>query len=376
MLTEVVHLPTAYFIDQSLPAELQANVRALILIDSLRNDCVLLVDSEQNMLKKIAEAVFTWPQKYRDHAMRSLIQLDKAKRIVPMHPVPLSYGAWHAPYCLQAVALARQEQPDGVIAASKCTCAQACSPMAAQSGVTLVSIDEYSVSAFARTVSDRAVFERAKGVYAEKELDAEVWRRIFRHTKRARVYDRYLGRTFVQEFSHCPLEVVRRYVEERQQGNPANINVPQGGAQKYYEGVNRICEAFARHSVRGGELIFHSDLRHPSGNYIDPLFITAAAIRLHDMASDFTRRFPGANGACNVEMCLIDSTNGGSEAEHDRYVVTDQLCLKIGKGIPLLNNRGVSTSISITKGRDGSIPYKPFRDPAKLLTRERVGLKP
>lgn len=375
MLTEVVHLPSAYSIDESLPAELQANVRALILIESLRNDCVLLVDGERNMLNRIAEAVYTWPQKYRDQAMSSLVQLDKARRIVHMHLAPLSHGAWHAPYCLQAIALARQERPDGVISAPKCTCDQACSPIAAQNGVTLVSVDEYSVSAFANHIKDRASFEREEGVYAEKELDTEVWRRVFRHTKRVRVYDRYLGRNFVQGISDLPLDTVREYVERRQGGEPANIDIPQWRIQKYYDGAKRICEAFARHSIRGGELIFHSDLRHPKGNQIDRLCIAAAAIRLHEIASEFTRRYPGANGVCNVEMCLIDSSNGGPEADHDRFIVTDQLCLNIGKGIPLLDRNGLSTGISITRGKDGSIPYKPFGDPRRLLTRERVGLK-
>ena len=255
---------------------------------------VLLVDEGGLMMGATASAVKQWPEKYKKNGKELIKRLLDLHRIVP---VPVKYGDdASAEVCSVAEAVAHSCQPDRLITPSRCLCSGERKLCGCD---TAVSLEDFFLAP-----SDRR--GRSSGVFAKgdnEKFKREVLAPVFRTAKWIRMVDRLI----VAKASLSGLE----------------CTLPEN----YERGLRWVASCLAEYADKDrlSEVTIISE--YPKSlNHFGKAIVKEAVTR-------FTSNLGEGLG---LDMRVRLSSN----LPHERYLVTDQLALDIGRGYDLLDRKG------------------------------------
>ncbi len=309
-----IHAPCIY---EQLPTDdsaraLHCSLVVQVLRDAVRN-CVILCDSQGVLRKQAVQSLSQWPQAHRKPVQLLLMQLEKVKRFVA---VPVAIANTVAPLpggCQLALLLAAQTSPEAFIHAAQCA---ACSSV----GPCGVSLENYPISSFCTARDD---WERVEldGEWPKQRFEAEVWRPLFRYSRRLHLVDRYIGRSILHS------------------ANDTRLN------DRFEDSVAWIAGQFAQNTTRGDP-----SLQISCGLREDQLSLQQQR-KAVGILKQFGQRLQQAFG-CTTKVAVKLERRGAQSMPHARFVITDQVCLQLDPGVDVLTLRGTIKPLIISHHRD------------------------
>jgi hypothetical protein len=317
MLLRTVHIPRIYTDLPPDPYSGQYCALVLSILQGMEENCLLLVDDSELILKEITDGVDRWPPKYRKRAQQALTMLRKRHRFAKVPFTLLPHVGCGRAGCQCAVSIANQNKIDCLLGADNCTVEPA----------DAIRISDFVLSAFEarRRASQR--YELADGEWDKSEFERNIWEPLFRDAKHVKLFDRMLGRT----------------VTESQ---------PPAVKQNFVRGFDWVFEQFAKHNVGRSGSVF--EVTSALKQSLTPPQTKTAAETLRRFARDLSNKY-------GVPMTMkVKRETGTLIMPHDRFMFTDQIALWVSRGFDLLDGNG-------NKVRD--VIIRIVTDPGKIESR-------
>jgi hypothetical protein len=343
MLASMVPLPAAFVEPESVD-ELWFQIETL---RALSEHGVLLIDGddlEGPLFRALESALLGGAHattRTRAAAEQVLIRLRTKRRLVA---VPTKATGRTTP-CALALAIAREEDADIVIAPSACGCGGACGAF----GSKATTLDALFRRSMTPNGAGRGVTTRIGA--GEERMSREafaraVWRPALRYATDVRIYDRYIGRTLqdgsgnFERFASTLRWIVAEYASASRRLEPRRLR------------IRTELAIYDRHAKRRrGE----EDLRRDR--------VRADAFREELRA--IARRCVGEGARSpidvTIETKLVEGIADQDESEHGRFLFTDQLALRLDPGFDILDPRS---------GALGRVDVEPFPGEVRLIERE------
>ncbi len=298
MLFRTIHIPAVYTLPPSGGAHELIHCSLLLLIlEGFVGNGLILVDETGQIRKAISDAVQNWPPDYRKKGEEILIQLDKRNRFVGVSTAEdITPPACPEPLCQLALKIAQSEDFDLCLA--KLNCSDCMSLPGA--------VDPLSYSATGAIV---AILNRGSVVLNDGEWDktlfeANVLYPVLRHAKHVKIIDRWVGRSL--EWKGGTFRIAENYARALQWIFEQFVTTVGG---RYTSGFEVFC------GIRDRDCHGHAE---------------DAAQTLKRWAADRTNEF-GYPMTIHVKLEVPTQ-----EMRHDRYLITDQVAIHVGRGIDLL----------------------------------------
>lgn len=273
-----------------------------VLLDAGRNG-VLLVDDDGLMLGAMVSAIAEWPEKYQKKGRKLLESLAKSNRVVHV-AADCAEGESDHP-CGVAEAVSQRYSHDYLVTPSRCLCAGSRTLCQSERAVHL---EEYCF-----TFSDR--FREPTLIYGSNDKDKfekEVLASVFRAAKTVRMVDRYIG-------------------------NAEQAGLAYRVPENYARGLRWVAECLAKYSDRERFVEatvvsqYQSGLNRAGRSIVDETY------------SAFVAELRGQLGV-SIGVQLVDP----GRLPHNRYLITDQVALDIGRGYDLLDRKGKLADVSVS----------------------------
>jgi hypothetical protein len=194
-----------------------------------------------------------------------------------------------------------------------------------------VGASQYAVSDFNRKRDDCVVKHLACGEWSKDDFEQKVWKPIFRHAQSIALVDRWVGRSLLRD-QNC-------------------TSIPRN----YRRGVQWILDQIAQHNSSVMPTVeLYCGLDSQDAHRI------AMATRLlktwrEELADRYREQFQFG--------LYVKKETREHQLEHDRYVITDQIGLAIGRGLDILCDNNLTL-------RDTTISVLPM--PGQLVTEVRI----
>ncbi len=267
---------------------------AIILLVTLEKNGLILVDDNECIQTSLTKGIDEWPQKFRKEAKVLLKRLSEKNRFVKVSLRDESQPTCAKKICHYCIKIARDCCPTAVIASQECNpCAK--QQLALFTTVKVVDVVEDSISNF--FPGDRIL---DKGEWTQQKFEQEILIPLLRDAKDVKIYDRYIGRSILQKKNADKYKFTLKWIIDvflRERSSKFK------GVFEVYGGVN-ICS-------------------------IPKPKIPNALAALRKLESDLRQCHPA------FKLIIKDETQGG-EMPHDRFLVTNQVAVSVGRGFNLL----------------------------------------
>ena len=319
MLIRTTLLPSVFTFPPGDTASVYGMVIGLLQI--LEKTGVILVDDEQCISDAFSQRFNRWPEssnKFKKKAQVLLKELDKKNRIVSVRlqgQVSSDCGDRSCQYCIR---IAKDYLPIAVLARQACNpCVQ--NQLVHLSTVRVIDVDEYTIDdAFCSRLTPRDhVFDHGEG--KQHKFEQEILVPLFRDAKHVKIYDRYIGRSILQK-----------------------------NADNYKLALEWILEVFVRESRKPGVFEIYSGFYTQPHPNQPPADVPGAKVALRQLETDMRKIYP------NFKL-IIKNENRCHQLPHDRYLVTNQVAVSIGRGFDLLLDK--RSSLYPRRMRDVHINY-------------------
>ncbi len=312
MLYRTLHMPGLYSYVPSASAHALSHCALLIhaLLDAERN-CVILIDGKTDIQREMAAGISRWPIKHRKRGQELFERLKKRKRFCITSESGFSQPfTCFCPNCLAACRISGDPDIYMILAKNECaTCA---------SLPRSIVLEDYAVSTYNEERCKGEKIQLNDGEWAKSDFEDKVWKPLFRHVKkRARLFDRYIGRTMKRSGGSFRLKT------------------------EFENSLDWILEQFAS---------FHRGKSRPSFEIHTAVGMDgtdgardprAAAQHLRDWAANRSIRY-GVKVIMHVKREQINY-----QMKKSRFVITDQIALSISHGTDLLRRDNRIRSIEI-----------------------------
>jgi hypothetical protein len=291
MLVRTVLLPSVL---ASIPEEQPSLYRlAIILLETLEKNGLILVDDNECIQKFLVQEIDEWPQKFRKEAKVLLKRISDKNRFVKVSLRDEIQSTCAKKTCSYCIKIARDYCPPAVIVSQECNpCAK--QQLALVTTVKVVDVVEDSISDF--LPGDRIL---NKGEWTQKEFEQEIMKPLLRDAKDVKIYDRYIGRSILTK-----------------------------NAAKYQLTLEWIIDVFLRERGSKFKGVFEvyggvEKLSIPKDK------IPIAVSKLRGLEVELQKKHP------NFRLIIKKETQG-TQMPHDRFLVTNQVAISIGRGFNLL----------------------------------------
>jgi len=168
--------------------------------------------------------------------------------------------------------------------------------------VKVVNSDEYAIEDEFCAVMEKLDHSFPKGA-EKKQFEQEIIVPIFRYAKHVKIYDRYVGRSILQK----------------------------NNAKKYKSMLKSILNVFGTTNSRQGIFEVYCGFKPPNSSKLSDA-LSDAKTKLKQLEADLQNLYP------RFKLIVKDETKG-KEFIHDRFMITDQFALSMGRGVGLLSNK-------------------------------------
>ena len=298
MLVRTILLPSVFRVN---PGKSNAEYCMVIrLIQDLEKNGIVLVDDTHCTLAAMREDIKKWPQKYITKAQKLLISLEKRDRFVEISLNDEVQAKCKNQQCQQCIRMAKIYLPPAIISSNHCNeCAE--KQIAQFPSIEVVDVAEYSMSNFFEAHLNQNDHFFGKGELTQQEFDDKILIPLLRDAKHVKIYDRYIGRSILNKKVAKKYKFTIKWILDvflRERGSKFK------GVFEIYGGVN-----------------ISKDI--PKAKTDD------AIVALREFEKDFKEMYP------NFKLLIKDETKG-SEMLHDRFLVTNQVAVSLGRGFNLL----------------------------------------
>lgn len=269
-------------------------------LQDLKNNGIVLVDDTDCVLAAMREDINKWPLKFRKKAKELLIVLEKKDRFVQISLKKEVQANCNNQQCQQCIKIAKICLPTAIISSNHCKkCAE--KEMTDFPNIEIVDIAEYSISEFFDEHLNQNDRFFVKGELNQQEFEDKILIPLLRDAKHLKIYDPYIGRSILTKKSANKYKSTIKWILKvflRERGSKAK------GVFEVYGGVN-ISKDIPKSKI--------------------PDAITA----LRELEKEFKQEYP------NFQLIIKDETKG-SKMPHDRFLVTNQVAVSVGRGFNLL----------------------------------------
>jgi hypothetical protein len=296
MLVRIILLPSTL---TSIPDDrVSFYSLAIKLLQELKNTGVILVDNEDCIKTTLAQRVHQWPIKFRKPAQVLLEELAKKNRIVQVPVNSEIQSTCSNEPCQQCIRIAKSYLPLAVLARQDCNqCAER--QLAEVATVQVVDVDEYTLNDKFCTQLELRDRLLDKGEWTKQEFEKEILIPLLRDAKDVKIYDRYIGRSILAK-NTAEYQLTLEWMIDvflRERGSKSK------GVFEVYGGVRKF------------------------SNSKDQIFI--AVSKLRSLESELQKKHP------NFRL-IIKKETSKVEMPHDRFLITNQVAISIGRGFNLL----------------------------------------
>ncbi|MBO1346268.1 MAG: hypothetical protein EBE86_002175 [Hormoscilla sp. GUM202] len=266
------------------------------LFRKLEKKGVFLIEDRDRLNHDIGAMVKKWPPKYSKKIQTILKKIDKTNRFVELDIDDTINTNCPQQQCQSYIRITTQHLPEFVLARLNCySCAK--TQMADIFSVKVVNSDEYAIEDEFCAVMEKSDRVFAKGVKL-KQFEQEIILPMFRYAKHVKIYDRYVGRSIVQK----------------------------NNAPKYKSMLQWLLKVFANNSRKGCFKVYCGlETEKLSKSKVDE-----AKIKLKELEENLKIIYP------KIELSVKEETKE-EQFQHDRYIITDQLAISMGRGICLVS---------------------------------------
>ncbi|MGK7902482.1 MAG: hypothetical protein AB4352_13895 [Hormoscilla sp.] len=258
---------------------------------------VILVDEHQRLWNYLLQRVNEWPQAKRTKLQTLLKKVRKNKSFVSVTLDNKIESNCSNKHCDSGICIAKQHLTKAVVARQDChPCA--ITQLAGSSALEIVNLDEEKSTEYFYNILGKSDRVFPNGVNLE-QFKQEIILPIFRYSKNVKIYDRYVGRS-----------ILRR------------------NAKNYKSMLEWLLEVFADNS-RQGIFEVYCGFKPKNLSQSDEEK-SKAKTKLKQLEAYFQNIYP------QFKLIVKDETKG-KEFIHDRYIITDQLAISMGRGIGLLS---------------------------------------
>ena len=298
MLIRTILLPSVFRVNpENSNTEYSMVIRFL---QDLEKNGIVLVDDTGCILKAMREDINKWPEKYRTKAQKLLIILDKKSRFIKMSLNDKEQANCQNQQCHQCIRMAKIYLPPAIISRDLCNeCAE--EELTEFPNIEVVDVAEYSLSKFFDTYLNQKDHFFGKGELKQQEFEDKILIPLLRDAKHVKIYDRYIGRSILDEKSAKKYKFTIKWILEvllRERGSKFN------GVFEVYGGVNS------------------TQIRKPKT-------IPDAVAKLRELENEFQQLYPKF-------QLIIKHETKGDEIPHDRFLITNQVAVSVGRGFNLL----------------------------------------
>lgn len=293
MLVRTVILPSVF---TSISEKETSFYRLVInLLINLEKNGLILTDEQEYIQKVIISGIGNWPQKYRKQAQVVLKRLKEKNRFVNVSIKNESKLSCITKPCNYCINLALDYCPTAVMTRQECyLCAK--KHLEIVNTVKVVDIVEDSISDF--FPNDYVL---RKGEWTQQKFEQKILIPLLRDAKNVKIYDRYIGRSIFTPSS-----------------------------TKYKLVLEWILDVFLRE--RGSKFKGVFEVYGGVGIGIRKNQIPTAVSKLRDLENELQKKYP------NFQL-FIKKENPEKQMLHDRYLITDQVAVSLGRGFNLLDGK-------------------------------------
>lgn len=342
MIFETIHLPILYSIDrEDLRADLKYGACIQILRDALEN-CLILYPVGQGTFEDINASLKRWPSTRSKKAIAVLMQLRNRNRFVAVsfdrHGGRLSARN----SCCESLAITQLTKPDALIGPDICQRA----PICAIESSRIITLENYAFSGFADERRNGLTCELRAGEWSKVEFEQRVWKRVFRHARHVRLFDRWVGRKTCEMIDKL---------------SPTHVTALSSGQDfttrdewstmfpaNFERGLTWIFEQFMMHSRCGERFELTTEISPRNFSRQIP---NRAMVSAGNILCQFADKLSASSGARKTGIRFdlkIKTGTYDSEMAHARFLVTDQIKLSIDPGFDLLDSRGNLRAVRIS----------------------------
>jgi len=290
MLVRTVILPSAFAAISETPSVFYRVV--ITLLESLAKNGLILIDEQEYIQKFLLAEIDKWPQKYRKEAKVALKRLNEKNRFVKVSIKNESVLNCAKKPCYHCIEIALNYCPTAVITRQECyLCAT--QHLAMANTVKVVDVVEDSISDF--FPSD---YFLGKGEWTQQEFEQKILIPLLRDAKDIKIYDRFIGRSILTN-----------------------------NAAKYQLTLGWIIEVFLRE--RGSRFKGVFEVYGGVGIGILKKEIPIAVDQLRNLENELKKKYP------NFQL-IIKKETSKSQMLHDRFLITNQVAVSLGRGFNLL----------------------------------------
>lgn len=303
MLYRTVISPSVFNITESNSYQYSLVIN---LLKDLDKNCLLLEDENSILRNKIMNYLNLWPVKFRKPAKALIKQLrDKNNRMVKVNlssNIPEDCG-----YIFNHLASNFEIQA--------ALYSQGCCVKNEKSKKFFIKIEDYSISKFSDKIRELGI-RLSHQEWTQGKFENQVLVPIFKYAKHIRLYDRYIGRTILNNRRYTNtlnwiLDVFIRESNYMKPGVKITVNF------EIYTGL-----------LVGGYGVLESEVN----DYIN---------EIKDLEEQLGNKLKSAKENATVKI-ILKRENGNlansPQCPHARYLFTDQIGLFIDRGFDLLSN--------------------------------------
>jgi hypothetical protein len=237
--------------------------------------------------------------KFRKKAEVLLTALKKKNRFVEVSLKDEVQATCKNKPCQQCIRIATIYSPPAILASQGCNqCAQA--QLALFPSVEVVDVAEYSISDFFDSYLKPRDHLLNRGEWTQHEFEQEILIPLLRDAKDVKIYDRYIGRSILQKKNAATYKFTLKWI----------IDVFVRERSSKFKGVFEVYGGVNTCSI--------PKPKRPN-----------AVAALRKLESDLRQFHPA------FKLIIKDETQGG-EMPHDRFLVTNQVAVSVGRGFNLL----------------------------------------
>jgi len=298
MLVRTILLPSVFRVN---PEKSNAEYGMIIgFLQKLEENGIVLVN-DTNYRLAIKEDIDQWPIKFRKDAKELLTALRKKCRFVEKSLNDAVQADCQNQQCQKCIRMAKIYLPPAIISSAHCNKCVA-KELTEIHGIEVVDIAEYTMSKFVKENLNHKDYFFGKGELKQQEFEDKILIPLLRDAKHVKIYDPYIGRSILNK------EMAKKYkstikwifnVFLRERGSKAK------GVFEVYGGVN-ISKDIPKRKI--------------------PDAITA----LRELEKEFKQEYP------NFQLFIKDETKN-LKMPHDRFLITNQVAVLVGRGFNLLS---------------------------------------
>lgn len=331
MIFSSVHSPHIYASDfhdpQILPYAYSSIIRVLTdLIDR----GVLIVDVNRLLSSEFRTALAKWPVKYRPKIISLLEVLRARSRIITVEAPQVSPTS---SLCVLAERIADEYHPDFLLGVPECPeCGRGSS-----TSTPIVLLPDYLGPEHFDFVDIFTSLSLRGGKWDRAEFERRVWRPVFRFSKYVKLYDRNIGHSMVSR-KDITKDLAADYGDEF-------LSLDSGFAIKanFARSLKWIVEQFSINAMAKASRFCEIT----TGIVVeDDSDLTQASEKAQAIRSFFDT----LSQMFGVKILVrIRAEQPYFQLRHDRFLVTNQVCLSLGRGFDLLSRRDriIGTTLSL-----------------------------